>query len=67
MKFPYPLPHNSRRAHNKRWLCQHVAVFEASEEGNGLAGFAEAHFVANDAAVFERVQLPEPFNAYGRS
>ena len=36
---------------------------QGGEEGEGLKGFAEAHFVGEDAAEFGAVEVPEPGDA----
>ena len=62
-QLPEPLSHDGGGAHNDGGL-EHSAAVQASQEGSQLYGFAQAHFVPDDAPGPLSVQLPHPFDAW---
>src|ERR1700761_4793258 len=62
MEFIHPLLHNRCWTNHDNRTIQQARIVQGSQKPNNLNRFAETHFVANDAANFLRIQLPEPLD-----
>ena len=50
LKLPLPVTDSGERNNHKVWSF-HAEVFDFLQEGNGLDGFSEAHFIGKDTVL----------------